>query len=166
MAAPVDTQFIRDLPLEVPRTESKLIVVSNRLPVTVVRDGDNWTAKANSGGLPTAMEAVLKRAGGGWIGWPGDDGSIDSSGRDALLSAMGDGYSCLAAELEPGNAKAFYEGYPNQTVWPLFHYFPTRMNFMADGWVSLYEGQSGVLRGGLQRSRSGRTDRGWIDMDP
>src|SRR5579872_5043555 len=50
--------------------KNKLIVVSNRLPVTLARDGDTWTAKASSGGLATAMEPILKETGGVWIGWP------------------------------------------------------------------------------------------------
>ncbi|HWE52608.1 MAG TPA: bifunctional alpha,alpha-trehalose-phosphate synthase (UDP-forming)/trehalose-phosphatase [Bryobacteraceae bacterium] len=135
-----DTQTIPGEQAEAPPTGSKLIVVSNRLPVTLVRDGDTWTAKASSGGLATAMEPVLKRTGGIWIGWPGDDGTIDPANRQAILSDLSQGYSYIPAELEPGNAKPFYEGYPNQTLWPLFHYFPSRMNFTADGWAAYQNG--------------------------
>ena len=121
-------------------TEHKLIVVSNRLPVTLTHDGAAWMTKASSGGLATAMEPILRGTGGVWIGWAGDDGTIDPAERDKLLSEASDGYRYVAVDLEPGHARAFYEGYPNQTVWPLFHYFPTRMNFSAEQWEAYKEG--------------------------
>ncbi len=49
----------------------RLIVVSNRLPVVLVREGENWKTKRSAGGLATAMDPILKRAGGVWIGWSG-----------------------------------------------------------------------------------------------
>ena len=111
-------------------------MVSNRLPITLARDGDSWTAKASSGGLTTAMEPILKTTGGVWIGWPGDDGTIDPLRREELLAGVSDGHRYVAVDLEPANARAFYEGYPNQAIWPLFHYFPTRMNFSAEDWAA------------------------------
>jgi trehalose 6-phosphate synthase/phosphatase len=140
VAASADTQVVHEQVSPTTRTESKLIVVSNRLPVTLVRDGDTWTAKASSGGLATAMEPVLKKAGGLWIGWSGDDGTLDPAERERILSGLSGGFSYRPVELDPGNAKAFYEGYPNQTIWPLFHYFPTRMNFTAEGWDAYKKG--------------------------
>ena len=129
-----------------PTGKNRLIVVSNRLPVTLARDGKNWSAKPSSGGLATAMLPILKQMGGLWIGWPGDDGTIDASEREQLLENASDGYRFKAAELEPGTAQAFYKGYPNQTVWPLFHYFPTRMNFSAEGWTTYQKGNRAFCR--------------------
>jgi trehalose 6-phosphate synthase/phosphatase len=140
METAAGTQVTPNLPPRATRTESKLIVVSNRLPITLVRDGETWTAKASAGGIAIAMEPVLTRAGGLWIGWAGDDGSINRADREAILSPLAHGYRYLATAPAPGNAKAFYEGYPNQTVWPLFHYFPTRMHFTSDGWASYKRG--------------------------
>ncbi len=88
-------------------TEHKLIVVSNRLPVTLTHDGAAWMTKASSGGLATAMEPILRGTGGVWIGWAGDDGTIDPAERDKLLSEASDGYRYVAVDLEPGHARAF-----------------------------------------------------------
>ena len=51
--------------------QGRLIVVSNRLPFALKRDGDAWAAKPSAGGLATAMDPLLKQTGGIWIGWPG-----------------------------------------------------------------------------------------------
>ncbi|MFZ3267768.1 MAG: trehalose-6-phosphate synthase, partial [Mycobacterium sp.] len=52
--------------------ESDFVVVANRLPVDMERlpDGSsNW--KRSPGGLVTALEPILRRRHGAWIGWPG-----------------------------------------------------------------------------------------------
>src|SRR3979411_2529409 len=51
---------------------SDFVVVANRLPVDMERlpDGSiNW--KRSPGGLVTALEPLLRRRRGAWIGWPG-----------------------------------------------------------------------------------------------
>lgn len=126
--------------------KNRFIVVSNRLPVTLAHEGKNWAAKPSAGGLATAMLPILTQMGGLWIGWPGDDGTIDASEREQILASVSDGYRYVPADLEAGTAQAFYEGYPNQTVWPLFHYFPTRMNFTAEGWTAYQKGNRAFCR--------------------
>ena len=49
----------------------RLVVVSNRLPATLKKEGDTWTVKGGAGGLITALAPVLKNRGGVWIGWSG-----------------------------------------------------------------------------------------------
>ena len=55
-----------------------LLVVSNRLPVTMTRDdsassgaGGGWTFKMSSGGLVSALSGLKKNMRFTWIGWPG-----------------------------------------------------------------------------------------------
>ncbi|MFO7169548.1 MAG: hypothetical protein DIU80_016100 [Chloroflexota bacterium] len=48
---------------------SRLIVVSNRIPVTVRRDGQGgWMAEPSVGGLVTALAPILRARGGLWVG--------------------------------------------------------------------------------------------------
>src|SRR5512147_847498 len=57
----------------------RLLIVSNRLPVTVAVDGDAITFHPSSGGLASGLSSYLDataidRPGGSlWIGWPGAD---------------------------------------------------------------------------------------------
>src|SRR5947209_12705224 len=111
---------------------SRIVVVSNRLPLTLSNEGGTWKATPSSGGLATAMEPILKKSGGVWIGWTGDDGTLDKEEQRKLLDSASSEFAYVPVDFAPGEGSAFYEGYPNQTVWPLFHFFPSRMNFAPD----------------------------------
>jgi trehalose 6-phosphate synthase len=91
------------------------VVVASRLPVDRVDGPDGepeW--RASPGGLVTALEPVVREAGGAWVGWPGDAGPapepFDFEGM--RLSPVG----LSAAEM-----RDFYEGFCNATLWPLYH---------------------------------------------
>ena len=50
-------------------------MVANRLPVDRVETSDGKTEwRASPGGLVSALEPVMRRNEGAWIGWPGDTG--------------------------------------------------------------------------------------------
>ena len=66
-------------------------VLSNRLPIRLEARGDEYHVKPGDGGLVAAMDPVLRRNGGRWIGWPGIPQS-DASSPHALNAAL-DSYS-------------------------------------------------------------------------
>ena len=49
----------------------RLVVVSNRLPITINQAGKAWRIKPGAGGLVTALESLMKDSKGGWVGWAG-----------------------------------------------------------------------------------------------
>ena len=51
---------------------SRLIVVSNRLPVTVSAAHGAAVVTPSMGGLATGLKGPFERSQGLWIGWPGD----------------------------------------------------------------------------------------------
>ncbi|MBX9638593.1 MAG: trehalose-6-phosphate synthase, partial [Mycobacteriaceae bacterium] len=54
------------------RQDSDFVVVANRLPVDLERLPDGTTTwKRSPGGLVTALEPLLRRRRGAWVGWPG-----------------------------------------------------------------------------------------------
>lgn len=54
--------------------EQRLIVVSNRLPVTIAKDAKGeYTYKMSSGGLVSALSGCKKTMNFTWIGWPGKE---------------------------------------------------------------------------------------------
>jgi len=54
------------------KTAQRLLIVSNRLPLRVVKEREGtWRLERGSGGLVTALAPVLRNRGGAWIGWPG-----------------------------------------------------------------------------------------------
>ena len=49
--------------------QADFVVVANRLPVDRTPDGEGW--RRSPGGLVTALEPVMRRAEGAWVGWAG-----------------------------------------------------------------------------------------------
>ena len=55
-----------------PKKEQRLIVVSNRLPVTIQKDANGeYQFAMSSGGLVSALSGCKKSMSFTWIGWPG-----------------------------------------------------------------------------------------------
>ena len=117
----------------------RLVVVSNRLPFALKRDdAGTWSASRSAGGLATAMDPLLKRTGGIWVGWPGDSSDpTDPDRRRVLEEQARAGFHIV--ELPGDLVAGFYEGYSNGTLWPLFHQFPSRLQFEPQHWADYRE---------------------------
>ncbi|GAA2726432.1 alpha,alpha-trehalose-phosphate synthase (UDP-forming) [Cellulomonas aerilata] len=95
--------------------EYDLVAVANRLPVdfTVAADGSvDWSR--SPGGLVTALEPMMKAADGAWIGWSGAP-DLAHDPFDA------DGIRCVPVTLSAEEIALYYEGFANDTLWPLYH---------------------------------------------
>ena len=125
----------------------RLIVVSNRLPISFSKQKGVLKAVPSSGGLVTALTPILREHGGTWIGSPGS--LTDSEGRDGadnekdiqrLLddSARDQDYKHVAVHLSEEEQTNFYEGFSNEIVWPLFHDLQSRCRFSPNYW-SFYQ---------------------------
>ncbi len=99
----------------------RLIIVSNRLPVTVRRVRGRLEVGNSAGGLATGLRTPHQRSGGLWIGWPGAAEGLDA-GERALLARELDSRHLVPVSLSPEEVKRYYEGFSNQVLWPLFHY--------------------------------------------
>ena len=123
------------------KTEARgrVVVVSNRLPLTLKRSGDGWRTERSTGGLATAMGPILARSDGVWIGWPGDASGAEDEKRQKLLDRWAERDRYISVDIPPETARHFYEGFSNQTLWPLFHQFPLRTEFGSAGWKAYVE---------------------------
>ena len=99
-----------------PAAGARIIVVSNRLPLTLKKTEHGWDTARSSGGLASAMNPLLGKTGGEWIGWAGDNGGEDNQKRQAILSEWARTDQCFAVDLPRDVAAGFYEGYANQTL--------------------------------------------------
>ena len=115
---------------------ARLLVVSNRLPARLLATGRHWRSEHSAGGLATAMSPVLEQSKGFWIGWPGSSEGAGDPRRQEVLREWETKHRLIAVELRAETARRFYEGYSNQTLWPLFHYFPSRFRFDANDWAA------------------------------
>jgi len=85
------------------------------------------------------MNPLLAKTGGDWIGWAGDSGEEASEQRQAILAEWTQSERCFAVDLPKDVAAGFYEGYANQTLWPVFHNFPSQLKFDAKHWGAYVE---------------------------
>jgi len=118
---------------------NRLIVVSNRLPLTLRRIDNRWTTERSSGGLASAMGPILRKKDGIWIGWAGTSEGTDDEERKSVLEDWAQNEQCFAVNLPEEIATGFYEGYSNQTLWPVFHNFPSQLKFDAKDWQAYVE---------------------------
>ena len=93
---------------------SRLVVVSNRVAVPKAR-GETGA----QGGLAGALNAALKKSGGLWFGWSGEEAERPSAEPHV---ATHDGVTMATIDLSPQDVDEYYNGYANSTLWPLFHY--------------------------------------------
>ena len=117
-----------------PVSGARIIVVSNRLPLSLKKAEQGWDTVRSSGGLASAMNPLLGKTGGEWIGWAGNSGGEESQERQAILSEWTKTDHYFAVDLPKDVADGFYEGYANQTLWPVFHSFPSQLKFDAHHW--------------------------------
>lgn len=112
----------------------RLVVVSNRLPITVKRDGNGeLQVKPSSGGLVTALQPVLRSNGGLWIGWPDAAAATDmNEAPDGEFSRPG--FSLEPVFLSDQELAEYYLGFSNQVLWPLFHDLPGLCRPLTDHW--------------------------------
>ena len=73
-------------------------------------------------------------AGYAWVGWPGRAVAPDRQAE--VTRRCREGFSARPVFLTAEDTKDFYEGYCNQTLWPLFHYFPRIVSFDEGPWAT------------------------------
>src|SRR6266849_3457090 len=104
-------------------TDRRVIVVSNRLPVSFERKEGQLTAQRTVGGLASALAAVGSYTPVLWIGWPGLAAETPQQQTETatLLQATCD---CRPVFIPPRLFDRFYHDFSNSYLWPLFHYLP------------------------------------------
>lgn len=107
---------------------SDLVVVANRLPVDrQVNPDGSTTWKPSPGGLVSALEPVMQRNAGAWVGWTGSPG-------DAPEPFEARGIQLIPVELSKRDVEDYYEGMSNGTLWPLYHDVIAQPQFHRHWW--------------------------------
>ncbi len=117
-----------------PADAGRLIVVSNRLPVSIDRGADGAIrARPSDGGLVSALAPALRDRGGIWVGWTGGE---EGPGAAAAFAeaGRGAGYELRPVALSEAEQRGFYFGFSNEVLWPLFHDLQSHCNFDPAYW--------------------------------
>ena len=110
--------------------QAEFVVIANRLPVDRVTNPDgSVTWRTSPGGLVTALEPVMQRNGGAWIGWHG-------AADEKLRPFNHDGIHLVPVPLSEQEVEEYYEGFSNATLWPLYHDVVVSPEFHREWWDS------------------------------
>ncbi|MGD9329489.1 MAG: bifunctional alpha,alpha-trehalose-phosphate synthase (UDP-forming)/trehalose-phosphatase, partial [Cyclobacteriaceae bacterium] len=100
---------------------SKIIIVSNRLPIKIEKANGELIYKTSEGGLATGLSSVYKQGKNVWIGWPGIVLDKNKDKNDVSRDLKDE--NMVPVFFTESEIEMFYEGFSNATIWPLFHYF-------------------------------------------
>src|SRR5260370_4603101 len=105
---------------------ARLILVSNRLPVTVRIERGELNVTRSAGGLATGLRGPHEQSGGLWIGWPGDVSRMREAQRKILEKELAE-LRCSPVMLSAAEVSRYYDGFSNAVLWPLVHYLLDRI---------------------------------------
>ncbi len=115
-----------------PSGDSDFVVVANRLPIDMERHPDgSVTWKRSPGGLVTALEPLLRKRRGAWIGWAGlAEDDVDTIDEPIIEEDLRLQRVRLSAE----DIAQYYEGFSNATLWPLYHDVIVKPEYRREWW--------------------------------
>ena len=112
----------------------RVILVSNRLPVTFRADKGRLVAAPSAGGLASGLKHPHADSPDWlWVGWPGDIGRFSPALRAETDKHLAD-RRFVPVELTRGEVARYYDGFSNAVLWPLFHYLLERIPADKHGW--------------------------------
>ncbi|MBA4119618.1 MAG: trehalose-6-phosphate synthase [Isosphaera sp.] len=132
------------------RSRGRLIVVANRLPVNRAGAGD-WSR--SPGGLVSALEPILARRRGVWVGW---DGGTGRAPRPFVHQNL----SIHPVALSARDVEQFYNGMSNRSLWPLYHDAIRTPEFHRRWWETYQDTNQRFARAAARVARRG--DLVWV----
>ncbi len=119
---------------------SRIIIISNRLPVTVKKSGKRLEYIDSIGGLSTGLKKYHEEADSVWVGWPGiADEELTGREKRSIEKTLKEKYNCLPVFLSQDEINKYYFGFCNNTIWPLFHYFSSQTEYNINTWEAYCE---------------------------
>lgn len=114
---------------------SRLIIISNRLPVSVEKRQGRYVFHQSTGGVATGLSSVVRERDCIWLGWPGvSSARITAAERQEITETLRSEHSCWPVFLPAADVSGFYHGFSNRTLWPLFHHFTKYAEFDWEYW--------------------------------
>jgi len=137
----------------------RLLIVANRLPITVGITDGKVEVQRSTGGLATGLMRPHENSDGLWIGWSGAPADLNAEQQATLdreLAAM----RLVGVPLSGDLVSRFYEGYSNGVLWPLFHYLLDQMPLQVNHWEGYVEANEAFAEAVAAHYRPG--DMIWV----
>ncbi len=103
---------------------AQVIIVSNRLPVSVKKVEGKLEFYQSVGGLTTGLSSYVTSRRNRWIGWPGIPSDDLTEAEKRKISKELAKHHCYPVFLTQKQLDDYYLGYSNSVLWPLLHSLP------------------------------------------
>lgn len=95
------------------KTEGRLLLISNRLPITIKRSDDGkYETSMSSGGLVSGLSGLRKTTTFQWYGWPGME--IPENEIGPLKEQLKEEYNAIPVMLDDDLADRHYNGFSSK----------------------------------------------------
>lgn len=112
---------------------SRLVIVANRLPITVRNQDGRAVVSPSTGGLATGLRAPHQDGDGLWFGWPGDLANLPDEARQQVLADL-QAARLVPMELTAEEVEGYYNAFSNGVLWPVCHYLIDRVPLQTPDW--------------------------------
>lgn len=114
-----------------------LIIVSNRLPITVEKAINNkLKITKSSGGLVAGLDEIHHQTNALWLG---HSGIYPADQEYSTLKTQLTKDRLICVDLNEQTYNAYYNGFCNSIIWPLFHYFTEAACATSSEWLAYQE---------------------------
>ncbi len=117
---------------------ARVIIVSNRLPVSVKKENGELVFSQSTGGVATGLASYANNPNNRWIGWPGIASDELTAAEKQQISREMARHNCLPVFMTQKQIDDFYNGYSNSILWPLFHNLPIQGKKNREQWWKGY----------------------------
>ncbi|MET0283166.1 MAG: bifunctional alpha,alpha-trehalose-phosphate synthase (UDP-forming)/trehalose-phosphatase [Polyangiales bacterium] len=116
----------------------RVLLASNRLPVTLTHGPEGSSLVQSSGGLATALRELHSEGDGRWIGWVGDHSRMSDHAREGIERDLAE-RRLRHIPISANEVSLYYDGYANAVLWPLFHYLLDKVQLDASNEWRAYQ---------------------------
>lgn len=116
----------------------KLVIVANRLPIKINVNKEGLDYQFSEGGLASGLRSLSQTDEMLWIGWPGVSKSEVGNKTEEVRSYLSEN-NMQPIFLTKKDVRNYYEGFSNETIWPLFHYFIENARYETEFWKTYYK---------------------------
>lgn len=112
---------------------TRLLIASNRLPVTVESESETLTLAPSTGGLATGLGGICDSREVAWIGWPGIAVDTERQSFPELERELASRH-LLPVHLTQDEVTGYYRSMANGVLWPVFHDQINHLSPELHGW--------------------------------
>jgi trehalose 6-phosphate synthase len=134
----------------------RLVVMSNRAPIRVVRDTSGQRVEPTVGGVGTTFLRLLEKRGGLWIAWTGGQ----SMPPRLPMTTGASRFDLVFMKLSEREVSEYYYGMCNRGLWPLMHFMTPNCRFNARHWGTYKRVNEAFARTAI--SETSHRDMLWI----